>query len=96
MIADHILLEMRGITKRYGGVSAVDNVDFTLRKGEIHALLGENGAGKSTLTKLMAGVTTPSSGEIILDGKPVSFSSPAEAMKHGINMCSRKTAWCRR
>jgi simple sugar transport system ATP-binding protein len=86
MTTEPILLQMRGITKQYGGVPAVDNVDFTLRKGEIHALLGENGAGKSTLTKLMAGAASPSSGEIILDGKPVSFSSPAEAMKHGINM----------
>ncbi|MEI5681753.1 MULTISPECIES: sugar ABC transporter ATP-binding protein [unclassified Mesorhizobium] len=80
------LIEMRGVTKRYGGIPAIENVDFTLRKGEIHALLGENGAGKSTLTKLMAGVVAPTAGEILLDGKPVSFGSPAEAMRDGINM----------
>ena len=80
------LVEMRGVTKRYGGNAAVDNVDLALRRGEIHALLGENGAGKSTLTKLMAGVTGPSSGEIFLDGRPVAFASPAEAMREGIVM----------
>ncbi|MFD1984298.1 sugar ABC transporter ATP-binding protein [Mesorhizobium newzealandense] len=81
-----VLIEMRGITKRYGGVAAVEAVDFTLRKGEIHALLGENGAGKSTLTKLMAGVIQPNAGEILLEGVPVSFASPADAMRRGINM----------
>ncbi|TPI65582.1 sugar ABC transporter ATP-binding protein [Mesorhizobium sp. B3-1-3] len=81
-----VLIEMRGVTKRYGGVAAIEAVDFTLRKGEIHALLGENGAGKSTLTKLMAGVVQPSAGEILLEGVPVSFTSPADAMRRGINM----------
>lgn len=80
------LIEMRSVTKRYGGQTAVDGVDLVLRKGEIHALLGENGAGKSTLTKMMAGVTQPTSGEILVDGAPVSFASPSQAMRAGINM----------
>ena len=80
------LIEMRDITKEYRGVAVVKNVTFTLEAGEIHALLGENGAGKSTLTKMMAGVTLPTRGEMIVDGKPALFSTPAEAMASGINM----------
>ncbi len=80
------IIEMRGVVKLYGGVAAVDGVDFDLRRGEIHALLGENGAGKSTLTKIMAGATTPTRGEMRLDGRPVVFSTPAEAMRNGVNM----------
>src|SRR6202011_6070434 len=60
------LIEMRNVTKEYRGVPAVKNVSFTLEKGEIHALLGENGAGKSTLTKMMAGVTPPTAGEMLI------------------------------
>jgi len=80
------LIEMRGVTKEYRGVPAVKNVSFSLEKGEIHALLGENGAGKSTLTKMMAGVTSPTSGEMLLDGKPTHFATPAEALHNGVNM----------
>lgn len=80
------LIEMRSVTKEYRGVPAVKNVSFTLEKGEIHALLGENGAGKSTLTKMMAGVTAPTSGEMLLDGKPTLFATPAEALHNGVNM----------
>ncbi len=80
------LIEMRRVTKEYRGVPAVKNVTFTLAPGEIHALLGENGAGKSTLTKMMAGVTAPTSGEMLVDGKPVAFQTPAEALRSGINM----------
>ncbi len=80
------LIEMRGVTKEYRGVPAVRNVSFTLEKGEIHALVGENGAGKSTLTKMMAGVTPPTSGEMLLDGKPTQFGSPSEALQNGVNM----------
>lgn len=78
------LLELRGVSKRYGGIAAMSGVDFTARAGEVHAVLGENGAGKSTLIKIAAGVTDPSEGEIRLDGVPVRFRSPAEAMKAGI------------
>ncbi len=80
------LIEMRGVTKEYRGVPAVRNVSFALEKGEIHALLGENGAGKSTLTKMMAGVTAPTSGSMLLDGKPTLFATPAEALRNGVNM----------
>jgi simple sugar transport system ATP-binding protein len=80
------LIEMRDVTKEYRGVPAVKNVSFTLEKGEIHALLGENGAGKSTLTKMMAGVTPPTSGEMLIDGKPTLFATPAEALHNGVNM----------
>lgn len=80
------LIEMRGVTKEYRGVPAVKNVSFTLQKGEIHALLGENGAGKSTLTKMMAGVASPTSGEMLLEGKPTLFATPAEALHNGVNM----------
>jgi simple sugar transport system ATP-binding protein len=80
------LVEMRNITKEYRGVPAVRDVSFTLERGEIHALLGENGAGKSTLTKIMAGVTLPTSGDMLVDGEPALYRSPAEALRHGVNM----------
>lgn len=80
------LFEMRGVTKEYRGVPAVKSVDFTLEHGEIHALLGENGAGKSTLTKMMAGVVQPTSGEMLVEGRPVSYMNPAEALGDGIVM----------
>jgi simple sugar transport system ATP-binding protein len=83
---------MRGITKAYRGVPAVKNVDFTLNRGEIHALLGENGAGKSTLTKIIAGVVEASTGEMKLDGRVVSFASPFEALRNGIAMVFQETS----
>ncbi|WP_378941673.1 sugar ABC transporter ATP-binding protein [Mesorhizobium sp. ANAO-SY3R2] len=86
------LIELQDVTKAYRGVAALKKVNFTLRKGEIHALLGENGAGKSTLTKIMAGVTDISSGKMLLDGKDVSFSTPAEALKNGIAMVFQETS----
>lgn len=81
-----MIVELCNVTKRYGRVSAVEDVSLGLRRGEIHALLGENGAGKSTLTKLIAGVTSPTQGEVLVDGEPANFGSPAAAMKRGINM----------
>ena len=80
------ILELRGATKVFANIPAFKNVDFTLNRREIHALLGENGAGKSTLTKVLAGVYKLTSGEMIFDGKPVSFSSPAEGLRNGIVM----------
>ncbi len=86
------LIEMKSVTKEYRGVPAVTKVDFTLKKGEVHALLGENGAGKSTLTKMMAGVTQSTSGEMLLDGKPVNFQTPAEALANGVAMVFQETS----
>lgn len=78
------LLELKSITKTFPGVKALDNVSFTLKKGQIHALMGENGAGKSTFIKVITGVHKPDSGEIILRGEPVSFNTPKESTDQGI------------
>lgn len=77
---------MRGIVKRFPGVLANDCVDFTLLQGEIHALLGENGAGKSTLVNILTGLYQPDTGSIALEGRPVAFRSPGDAISHGIGM----------
>ena len=79
-----MILEMKRITKRFGSVIALDGVNLELAKGEAHALVGENGAGKSTLMKVLAGVHQPDSGEVILNGKSVDISSPAESQMLGI------------
>lgn len=79
-------LELTGITKRFPGVLANDNVGFSVRPGEIHALLGENGAGKSTLVKMIYGVLQPDAGEIRFDGQPVTISNPKAARRLGIGM----------
>ena len=86
------ILELKGVTKAYGGVPAVDGVDFTLHTGEVHALCGENGAGKSTLTKIMAGVVEPSAGEMLLEGRRVQFRNPVEAQREGIAMVFQETS----
>jgi ABC-type uncharacterized transport system ATPase subunit len=80
------VVELRGITKRYGELLANDRVDLAVRRGEIHALLGENGAGKSTLVKILYGVIEPSAGEILWQGRPVAIGSPVEARRLGIGM----------
>jgi simple sugar transport system ATP-binding protein len=84
--ASPFVVEMRNITKRFPGTLANDHVDFELRRGEIHALLGENGAGKSTLMNILAGLYHQDSGAILVNKKPVSFSSPRDAIKAGIGM----------
>ena len=78
------MLEIRGLGKRFGAFAALEDVDLTLRAGEIHALLGENGAGKSTLIKTITGVTARSTGSVLLDGAPIAPRSPAEAAALGI------------
>jgi general nucleoside transport system ATP-binding protein len=80
------VLELRGITKQFPGVLANDHIDFDLRRGEVHALLGENGAGKSTLMSILYGLYTPDSGEILLNGKNAEIRSPKDAIANGIGM----------
>ncbi len=82
--ADQPLLEVRGLTKRFPGVLALNNVDMTLRRGEVLAVIGENGAGKSTLMKILAGVHQPDGGEILLDGDPIRLESTRRATACGI------------
>ncbi|UAL28695.1 ABC transporter ATP-binding protein [Nocardioides rotundus] len=79
-------LEIRGLTKRFGSFTANDSIDLTVEEGEIHCLLGENGAGKSTLMNMLYGLLEPTEGEILIDGEPVTFSSPRDAIDRGIGM----------
>ncbi|MBC7218136.1 MAG: sugar ABC transporter ATP-binding protein [Candidatus Caldatribacterium sp.] len=81
---DTPILHFEKLTKRFPGVLALDNVTFSIRRGEVHALVGENGAGKSTLIKIVTGVYQKTSGEIFFDGKPVHFANPHEALRNGI------------
>ena len=81
-----IALEVRNITKRFPGVVANDQVNFELRQGEIHTLLGENGAGKSTLMNIVYGLYSPDEGEFLLNGKPVQIHTPHDAIRYGIGM----------
>ena len=85
-MAEAPLLELRGITKRFPGVLANDDVSFDLRHGEVHALLGENGAGKSTLMNILYGLYTPDEGEIMLNGKHIDVGSTKASIEHGIGM----------
>jgi ABC-type uncharacterized transport system ATPase subunit len=80
------MIEMRGITKRFPGVVANDRIDFDVRPGEVHALLGENGAGKSTLMRILFGLYKADEGEIHVNGRPVAITSPAVAIRQGIGM----------
>src|SRR5205085_6847303 len=84
--SEHLVLEMRGIRKEFPGIVANDDVSLDIRAGEVHALLGENGAGKSTLMNILYGLYRHDAGEILLDGKPVSFGSAKDAIEAGIGM----------
>ncbi|OYQ42161.1 sugar ABC transporter ATP-binding protein [Rhodoferax sp. TH121] len=84
MAKPQIILKASGLVKRYGGVTALDGVDFELRAGEILAVIGDNGAGKSSLIKALSGAVVPDEGKMELDGKPVQFRSPIDARRHGI------------
>ena len=79
-------LELKGVSKSFPGVKALDNVQLSIRPGTVHALMGENGAGKSTLMKCLFGIYKMDAGEILLDGEKVEINNPDEAMKHGIAM----------
>jgi fructose transport system ATP-binding protein len=79
-----IVMQAKGLVKRYGQVTALDGADFELRAGEILAVIGDNGAGKSSLIKALSGATIPDQGEVFLDGKPIHFKSPIEARRAGI------------
>ena len=92
--AEEALLTMRGICKYFPGVRALENVDFTLHSGEVHALVGENGAGKSTLIKVLTGVHAKDGGKIAMEGRPISPSSPLEAMKCGISTVYQEVNLC--
>ena len=89
---DDVILEMRNIEKHFPGVQALRDVDFNLRHGEVHALVGQNGAGKSTLIKVLSGAYRPDGGEIILDGERVSFSSPLDSQSAGIRTVYQETS----
>lgn len=84
MTAPALVMQARGLVKRYGHVTALDGADFELRAGEILAVIGDNGAGKSSLIKALSGAVVPDEGEILLDGQPVRFRSPMDARRAGI------------
>lgn len=86
------ILQARNLNKRFGRVTALDDCDFELMPGEILAVIGDNGAGKSTLIKSLSGAIIPDSGEILLDGKPVHFTSPLQAREHGIETVYQQLA----
>jgi simple sugar transport system ATP-binding protein len=87
-----VVLELKGVAKAYRGILAVQDVSMTLSAGEVLSILGENGAGKSTLTKIIAGALSPTQGEMLLNGAPVVFNSPAEALRAGIAMVFQETS----
>jgi len=93
-LQNEIILKMEGICKSFPGVRALDNVDFMLRRGEIHALMGENGAGKSTLIKILTGVYQKDAGQVYFEGRPVHFRSPQDAQNNGIGTVFQEIALC--
>ena len=92
MTTQSLVLQARGLVKRYGQVTALDGADLELRAGEILAVIGDNGAGKSSLIKCLSGATIPDAGEIRLDGKSVKFRSPIDARQAGIECCYQDLA----
>src|SRR5438128_3420513 len=93
-MTDTPLLQLQNITKTFGSVQALADVDFEVRTGEVMALVGDNGAGKSTLVKTIAGIHQPDSGEVIFEGKAVHISSPKEASRLGIEIVYQDLALC--
>jgi len=93
-VSETPILQLRGISKSFGSVQALSDVDFEVRHGEVMALVGDNGAGKSTLVKCVAGIHAPDSGEILSDGKPVHIHSPKDAARLGIEVVYQDLALC--
>jgi ABC-type sugar transport system ATPase subunit len=85
-------VELRGVSKRYGGVQALRDVDLRIERGSIHGLVGENGAGKSTLSKVIAGAVQPDSGDLIVDGRQAHYRSPRDALADGITLVAQELA----
>lgn len=94
MADDHVLVAMKGIAKSFPGVAALEGIDFRLRRGEVHALMGENGAGKSTLIKILTGVEQPDRGVIELEGRPVQVRSPQHSQELGISTVYQEINLC--
>ena len=92
MNAAKLVMQAKGLVKRYGRVTALDGADFELREGEILAVIGDNGAGKSSLIRALSGAAIPDEGEILLDGRPVHFRSPADARRAGIETVYQELA----
>ena len=86
------LIEVKSLTKKYRGIPAIQDISLRFEAGKVHSILGENGAGKSTLTKMIAGAVEPTDGEILLDGKEISFASPGDALRNGIAMVFQETS----
>jgi D-xylose transport system ATP-binding protein len=93
-VSETPILQLRGISKSFGSVQALTDVDFEVRRGEVMALVGDNGAGKSTLIKCVAGINSVDSGEILFEGKPVHISSPKDAARLGIEIVYQDLALC--
>jgi len=93
-VSETPILQLRGISKSFGSVQALADVDFEVRDGEVMALVGDNGAGKSTLIKCVGGIHSPDSGEILFEGKPVHINSPKEAAGLGIEIVYQDLALC--
>ena len=91
-VIDRALVELRGVSKRFGGTQALDEVSIEVRSGEIHAFVGENGAGKSTLGKVIAGIYTADRGGVVIDGAPVDRWNPGIAQGRGIAMIAQELA----
>ena len=89
---EDFVLQLKGITKEFPGVRALNKMQFDLRRGSIHALIGENGAGKSTLMKVLSGIYTPEAGTIILDGQEVKMHSPQDAESKGVSIVHQELA----
>jgi D-xylose transport system ATP-binding protein len=93
-VSDHPLLELRGVSKSFGSVQALTDVDFEVHEGEVMALVGDNGAGKTTLIKCISGIHGMDEGEMLFDGGPVSVSGPKDAAKLGIEVVYQDLALC--